>query len=166
MPIVGSRFTRYVGSTPYLDCDVTAVKDTADKIVGNEKNAYTACSKIRKWVHANMTTRADIGITRAASDVLKSKVGVCRDYAILFAALARSAGVPAKVVSGLIYTDKAFYYHAWVECYVGEWVPFDATMDSDFVDATHIKLVGGDATSMFGLAKVIGTLKVDVKDFE
>ena len=166
LPVEGSRFTRYVSSTPYLDCNVAAVKETADEVVGDEKNAYTACSKIRKWVNANMTTRADIGITRAASDVLKSKVGVCRDYAILFAALARGVGVPATVVSGLIYVDEAFYYHAWVECYVGEWIPFDATLDTDFVDATHIKLAGGDATSMFGLAKVIGTLKVDVKDFQ
>ncbi|OFX13704.1 MAG: hypothetical protein A2Z18_08615 [Armatimonadetes bacterium RBG_16_58_9] len=93
-------------------------------------------------------------------------MGVCRDYAILFAALARGAGIPATVVSGVLYTDNAFYYHAWVECYVGQWVPFDATMPTDFVDATHVKLAGGDATTMYSLAKVIGSLRLKVKDFE
>ena len=166
LPVKQSGFSEFLAATPYLDCGVAAVRTQAEKIVGGEKNTYAACSKIRSWVYANLKHRADIGITRAASDVLQSKVGVCRDYAILFAALARSAGIPTTVASGLLYTDGAFYYHAWVECYVGEWVPFDATMPTDFVDATHIKLASGDATSMFTLAKVIGVLKIDVKGFE
>jgi len=95
--------------------------------------------------------------------VIKSKRGVCRDYGILFAALARSAGIPSRIAAGLLYTDGAFYYHVWTECYVGEWVPFDATLPTDFVDATHIKLAEGDAPTMFGLAKVIGSLKAEIK---
>ncbi len=93
-------------------------------------------------------------------------MGVCRDYAILFAALARNRGIPAKVVAGLTCVDGSFYYHAWVECFVGEWVPFDATLPTDFVDATHIKLAEGDATSMFGMAKVIGSLKAKIISYE
>ncbi len=98
--------------------------------------------------------------------MLKSKVGVCRDYAILFAALARRRSVPAKVVSGLLYVNGGFYYHAWVEGYAGKWGPFAATLPTDFVDATHIKLAEGDATSMFGLAKVIGNLKAQIKGYK
>jgi len=166
LPPSTTYFHDYLVSTPYVDHDVPDVAAQSRAIVESERNPYTACSKIRAWVYGNLKAKADIGITRSASDVLKSKVGVCRDYAILFAALARSAGIPSKVVSGLLYTDGAFYYHAWVECYVGKWMPFDATLPSDFVDATHIKLAEGDATTMFGLAKVIGTLKVDIKDYK
>ena len=164
-PVTAPGLGDYLEATPpYIDSDEKSVSDAASQIVGSEKNAYRACAKIRAWVYRNMVVKADIGITRAGSDVLKSKKGVCRDYAILFASLARSAKIPSKVVSGLIYTDGAFYYHAWVECYVGKWVPFDATLSTDFVDATHIKLVEGDATTMFSLARVIGTLKVEVKE--
>jgi len=166
LPISAEGFDQYKASSAYLDCNVKDVSDQAKSIVSDEANSYAACARIRKWIYGNLRPRADIGITRAASDVLKSKVGVCRDYAILFAALARSRGIPSRVVSGLLYTDGAFYYHAWVECYVGQWVSFDATLSSDFVDATHIKLAEGDATSMFALAKVIGSLKVDVKDYK
>ena len=164
LPIDDPKMAQFLISTSYIDCDISSVKDQAEKILGNEKNSYVACSKLRAWINENMHPRADIGITRSASDVLKSKVGVCRDYAILFAGLARSQGIPAKVVAGLVYTNQAFYYHAWVECFVGQWVPFDATMPTDFVDATHIKMAEGDATSMFGLAKIIGSLKVDIKE--
>lgn len=164
LPISRTDLKSYLAATPYVDSDAETIKKQAKQIVGSEKNAWRACSKIRAWIYGNLQTRADIGITRSGADVLKSKVGVCRDYAILFASLARAAKVPSKVVSGLIYTEGAFYYHAWVECWVGKWVPFDATLASDFVDATHIKLAEGDATTMFSLAKVIGTLRVDVKE--
>ncbi|MCE5199512.1 MAG: transglutaminase domain-containing protein [Armatimonadota bacterium] len=166
LPVDPKQFEEYLASTPYLDCDLADVKSKAKEIVGDEANAYVACTKIRKWVFENMTVRGDIGITRSASDVLKSKVGVCRDYGILTAALARAAGIPAKIAAGLLYTNGGFYYHVWVECYVGEWVPFDATLNTDFVDATHIKLAEGDATSMFGLASVIGNLKAEIKDYK
>jgi len=164
LPIHAPALHEYMIATPYVDSDAGPVMSQAQEIVGDQKNAYLACSKLRAWVYGNLKVKSDIGITRSGSDVLKSKVGVCRDYAILFASLARSAGVPSKVVSGLIYTDGAFYYHAWAECYVGKWVAFDATLPSDFVDATHVKLAEGDATTMFTLAKVIGSLKVEVKE--
>lgn len=153
----------FLESTPYLDYDLGGVSAKAAEIVGDEKNAYAACSRLRSWVYQNMRTRADVGISRPASDVLKSREGVCRDYAILLAAFARSAGIPARIAAGLTFTNGAFYYHAWVECWVGEWVPFDATLSTDFVDATHIKLAEGQTSSMFGLARVIGGLKAQVK---
>jgi len=166
LPILKAEFHEYLIATPYVDCDESAVIEQSKQIVGSERNAYAACAKIRAWIYGNLNVKGDIGITRSASDVLKSRVGVCRDYAILFAALARSAGIPCKIASGLIYTEGAFYYHAWVECWVGKWVPFDATLPTDFVDATHIKLAEGDATRMYTLAKVIGTLKVQVKEIK
>ena len=166
LPIGQADMATFLASTPYIDSDQSAVQTQAREIVGEEKNAYLACTKIRAWVNANLQTRANIGITRSGSDVLKSKVGVCRDYAILFASLARSAGIPTRIAAGLVYLEGSFYYHAWDECYVGEWTPFDATLPTDFVDATHIKLAEGDATCMFGLSKVIGSLKADVKSFK
>jgi len=166
LPVDRGKFGTDLASTPYINCDVQAVKDQAKMIVGNEKNAYKACCRLRDWVHANMEPRADIGITRSASDVLQSRVGVCRDYGILLAGLARAAGIPTRIAAGVVYTNGAFYYHVWVDCYVGEWVPFDATLSTDFVDATHIKMAGGDATSMFGLSKVIGSLKAEIKSYK
>ena len=55
-----------------------------------------------------MQSRADIGITRSASDVLQSMVGVCRDYGILFAGLARGAGIPTRIAAGVLYVKRRF----------------------------------------------------------
>ncbi len=153
-------------STPYIDCDNPAIRKQAKEIVAMEKNITIVCSRLRNWIYKNMQTQTDIGITRSASDVLSTRTGVCRDYAILFAGLARSLGVPTRVVSGLVYADDAFYYHAWVECWTGRWTAYDATLSTDYVDATHIKLAEGDATSMFTLSRVIGGLKARVVSYD
>jgi hypothetical protein len=166
LPIKDKALDSYLKPSPYLQCDAPEIKAKAAEIVSNEKSAYKAAERIRSWVSANMKPQADIGIARPAIDVLKNKVGVCRDYAVLFASLARAAGIPTKIDAGLIYMNGHFYYHAWVEAYVGEWVVFDATLKSDFVDATHIKLTEGDATNMFEMASVFGTLKAEIVKFQ
>ncbi|MCL5104746.1 MAG: lasso peptide biosynthesis protein [Armatimonadetes bacterium] len=165
-PINDEKYSEFLASALYLNCDDKSMQDRVRKIVGDEKNAFRACAEIRQWINGYMKADPSIGITRSASDVLKSRKGVCRDYGILFAALARAAGIPAKIAAGVLYTNGAFYYHVWVECFVGEWVPFDATLPTDYVDATHIKMAEGDATSMFGLSKVIGSLKAEVVSYK
>jgi len=83
---------------------------------------------------------------------------------VLFGALARSAGLPTRLVGGLVYAEGRFFYHAWVECWTGAWTPFDATMDTDFVDATHMKFAQGDPTDMMMVFAVVGKLSVKVLD--
>lgn len=166
LPIKNESVAKYIEPTAYLQCDAKEIKAKAAEIVGDEKNAYVAASKIRKWVANYMIPQADSGIPRTSLDVLKARTGVCRDYAVLYAALARAAGIPTKIVAGMEYMDGVFYYHAWAESYVGKWIAFDATMKNDFVDATHIKLAEGDATDMFKMSSVFGNLKAEIVRFE
>lgn len=60
------------------------------------------------------------GYLPVLDSVLKSKKGICFDYASLMAGMLRSQGVPVKLVVG--YTGKA--YHAWVNVWSEEtgWV--------------------------------------------
>lgn len=74
--------------------------------------------------------------------------------------------MPTRLVSGMVFWKGRFYYHAWAESYVGEWIPVDATLAEDFVDATHIKLTEGEATSMFGLAKTMGSFKAEILEYK
>jgi hypothetical protein len=62
-------------------------------------------------------------------DVLKNKLGICYDYAAVFASMLRSQGIRAKLVMG--YTTNVREYHAWNEVFVnGKWVVVDTTFDS------------------------------------
>lgn len=61
--------------------------------------------------------------------VLKDGKGICYDYAVLFAAMLRSQGIPAKLIKG--YRDGMNTYHAWNEVYLdGSWKVMDTTYDA------------------------------------
>lgn len=64
-------------------------------------------------------------------ETLKTRTGICYDYASLMAAMLRSQGIPTKLVKG--YAEKVDGYHAWNEIYdesKGKWIIVDATYDS------------------------------------
>jgi transglutaminase-like putative cysteine protease len=81
----------------------------------------------------------EAGVTRADSpidDVLKAKKGVCQDFAHLMIAICRSWGVPARYVSGYLFTDRKHgdrsdpdATHAWVEVFLPSlrWLGLDPT---------------------------------------
>lgn len=80
----------------------------------------------------------------------KRRRGDCTEDAALLAALARAAGIPARVVSGLAYersayhgTASAFFPHAWTTAYVdGKWRSFDMTNEG--FSSAHIALSVSD----------------------
>jgi len=80
---------------------------------------------------------------------------------MLFVALARAAGLPARPVAGLLYLDGRYYYHAWPEVYLGDWVAVDPTFDQFPADAAHLRLAVGSLARQIELARLIGTLKLE-----
>lgn len=72
--------------------------------------------------------------------------GDCTEDALVLAALARAAGIPARVASGMSYTRtsyhgaaNAFLPHAWVVAWVdGHWKSYDISLEG--FDVTHIAL--------------------------
>ena len=76
--------------------------------------------------------------------------------------------LPARVVSGLLYSGGAFVGHMWTEVYVGAWIPLDATLGRGTVGADHIAL---SSSSLEGVAlgdmfiqlvRVLGNLDIEV----
>jgi transglutaminase-like putative cysteine protease len=155
----------YTSDAPYLSLDSPQVRNQAKEVAGSETNLATLVCKLHDWVNVHMTPGFSMGLPRAAVSVLGDPQGVCRDYAILYTALARAAGVPTKVCGGIVAFEGRFYYHAWAESYIGKvggWVAVDPTVPGRFVDATHIALTMGDPSSMYNLTGDVGTVKVTV----
>jgi transglutaminase-like putative cysteine protease len=82
------------------------------------------------------------GVTEADSPIdlaLKAGRGVCQDFAHIMIAVCRSWSIPARYVSGYLFTDRAIgdrsdpdATHAWVEVFLPSlrWVGFDPTNNS------------------------------------
>ena len=89
-------------------------------------------------------------------------------------ALARAAGLPARINVGIVYADasqlppgmdgrhSAFYYHAWPSVFTGEWVDMDPTLGGPLVDAAYVTLASGELDDQMRLLGVFGRLSVDV----
>ena len=161
--------SRWLKDAPYLGSGNLVLQRQAKIVVGGETDRLAIAKKIRDFVHKHMKEQRNIGVPRSAPEILKSRDGVCRDYATLFTALARASGVPTRICTGIVYHKDRFFYHAWAECQVGTedvWVPFDPTLPMDFVDATHIKFAHGDPTDMYQAVPIVGRIKVEVVSFK
>jgi transglutaminase-like putative cysteine protease len=72
-------------------------------------------------------------VTTPLSEVLARRRGVCQDFAHLMIAICRSAGIPARYVSGYLHVEDPTQghgaMHAWVEAFVpaSGWIGFDPT---------------------------------------
>ena len=74
-------------------------------------------------------------------------------------------GIPARECVGLVYTNHAFFYHAWTEAYCGKWISMDATLNQMPADATHVKLVHGGLDKQAELMALMGKLQLDILDY-
>ena len=134
----------------------------AKRIVGSQTDVHGAAFAIRKYVYETMQPNAGIGVLRDANEILDSKVGVCRDYAMLTVTLLRAAGIPARLASGIVNWDGTFYYHAWAEAWDGHhWVGIDSTSDDNQVSAAHVKLGEGNVDEAFSFT-FLGKAKIEV----
>lgn len=148
-----------------IESDSPRIREQAQQIVGEEKDAYAAAQKIVLWVGRSL--KKDYGASAdRATDVLRQRKGDCTEHSLLAVSLLRASGIPARRVDGVIYMVNqdqvpALYWHEWVEAWVGEWTQMDPTFEEPVASAVHFGVgLEGNAE----ITPLIGTLKVvDVK---
>ena len=147
-----------------IQSDDQVIVSEAKNIVGKERDAVTVVKMLLNWMHDNIEKRPTMSIP-SAREVLKMRVGDCNEHAALFTAFARSLGIPARICGGIVYSRGSFYYHAWDEVFLQDWVSVDPLMNQFPADATHIKLVEGDLDKQLPLLGLLGKLKVEVVEY-
>jgi len=160
LPIPPKDFQEELSPTLFIQSRDARVQKLAKELIGAETNAWEAARKIRAWVDVNIQDVGTAAMSNAV-ETLDSKKGDCTEHTVLFVALARAAGIPARECAGLTAIDggKGFYYHAWPEVWVGQWVAMDPTLGQDVADATHIALAHGSIADMGRVVGIIGKLK-------
>ncbi len=161
LPYTGNDHRADLAATPLLQIDHPRVRSAATEALRGEPDATHAVSRLLQWIGAYMKQVPTVSIPNALQ-VLDERQGDCNEHAVLFAALARAAGLPTRVAAGVVYLEGAFYYHAWDEVWLGEWVAVDPTFGQFPADPTHIKFVQGGPEEQFEILAVIGRLGIDV----
>ena len=161
LPIADTQLAPYLRPTPFVQSDHPSLKALAKKILHGENDAHRAATKLKDWVYREIAKQPTVSIPNALQ-VLQNKKGDCNEHTVLFNALARAAGIPAKTVVGVVYLRGAFYYHAWSEVWLGDWVSLDSVLNQFPADVTHIKFLEGEIDRQIDILQLIGNLKIEV----
>jgi transglutaminase-like putative cysteine protease len=85
-------------------------------------------------------------VTTTASEAFEKGQGVCQDHAHIFIACCRSIGIPARYVSGYLFTKDGslLQTHAWADVYLtnGGWQSFDVS-NGMMASEAHVRLAIG-----------------------
>ena len=137
----------FLGASAYIQTDAPTIHAKAEEILDGEVNSWRAAEKLCEWVYTAITDKKMSGGFGSSLTVLETRSGDCTEHTVLFIALARAAGIPARICSGIAFAKDAFYYHFWPEVYVGKWVQMDPTFGQTIADANHIQLGGSTVES-------------------
>lgn len=144
---VDAAHLEYTKAASFIDI-TPEIEKQASEIAAGETDAMRVIFKIADWTRKNIeydlsTLTAET--VQKSSWVLTNKQGVCDEITNLFISMLRSLGIPARFVSGMVYSNINYTWgpHGWAEVYLPDigWVPFDVTFGQyGWIDPSHIKL--------------------------
>jgi len=162
-PLAQGDPARYLKATLAAPSNLGEIRDLAAKISGARGTEAEKIDRILAWMDENIAKEAIDSFT--AIDVLRERRAECQGHAYLFAALARAAGIPVRIVNGIVYSAEhgGFLYHTWNEAWIAGrgWQPVDATFGQAHADATHLKLIEGEQPGdLVPLVGLVGRIKI------
>ncbi len=147
--------------TPYVQSDSKEIQKLASDIISDQRDQVDRVKDLGLWVYENLEKRPVLGIPDALT-TLQNRQGDCNEHAALFAALARAAAIPARIVAGVTYHKEAFYYHAWNEVCLGDqWVSVDTTTNQFPADLSHLRFIQGEMQEQVRIGGLLGKLSIE-----
>lgn len=157
------RFAAELAAEPLLQVNDPAIVALAVRLAGHERDPRVVAERIARWVHDSLAKEITVSVPNAVQ-VLRTRRGDCNEHTQLFTALARAVGIPTRIATGLAYVDGKFYYHAWPEVRLRDWVAVDPTFGQFPADAAHLRFVRGGLTRQGELLRLVGNLQLEVLD--
>ena len=146
-------YLRYTKREDDLQTDNWAIAAVAKQLKSEYANPYQYAQAAYNFVTDHMTYLEPNSVPFTAADSLLAGQGQCQHYAILFVALCRAGGIPARVASGnvglsLDSDSESRGLHAWGEFLlpgVG-WIPADTTWGDLDYSSTHQYWFGNETS--------------------
>jgi len=153
--------TEFLAPTPFMESDAPEIIAATENAVADARRPLAKAGNLVRWVHNALEKKPVLSVPTAL-ETLRQREGDCNEHAVLLAAMARAAGIPARVEAGLVYMDGRFYYHAWNSLYLGRWITADALMNQLPADVTHIRLVRGAPGDQANILGAIGRIRIQI----
>jgi hypothetical protein len=162
--------SRYLAPERFIESDDPDIAAESERALERTTGTRARAERLVRHVNGLLEKKPTISLP-SAREVLRTKVGDCNEHTVLYVALARAAGIPARIATGVAYTRGAFYYHAWPEIYIEEqgqglWLPVDPTFNQFPADAMHVRFALGGLEKQAAIVPLIGRLKMAVLDLQ
>jgi transglutaminase-like putative cysteine protease len=154
-----------------IESDAPEIIAEAQKAIGGMTGDRQRAERLVRHVNALLDKKPTVSLP-SAREVLRTRVGDCNEHTVLYVAMARAVGLPARIAVGMVYIHGAFYYHAWPEVFIDEgggrglWLPVDPTLNQFPADTTHLRLTRGGLEKQTVILPLLGRLRMTVEDFE
>ncbi len=126
----------------------------ARQAVNGSNDAQQRLARLVEFVHDYIAYRPR-DPERSVLETMAERAGDCTEFADLLTTLARAAGLPARTVMGLAYSERSeasLAFHAWNEVWLdGAWHAVDPTWNQLRADATHIPLPDNQAALLHSM---------------
>lgn len=122
-----AEFAEDLAPTPLMESDHPELIAAARATVAGAPDARTAAYRLARFVHDALGKESPAAASATALEILRDRVGDCSEHCVLFVALCRAAGIPARRTSGYVNVGSMWGGHAWAEIWVGAWIGADPT---------------------------------------
>lgn len=147
---------------PLIQSNDPRIVEQARRIAGDSRNPAEVARLLNDWVYREVKKDITLSVP-SALQVLDAMQGDCNEHTVLYVALARALGLPARTAVGLVHVRGSFYYHAWPEVWLGNaWVAVDPTLGQFPADAAHLRFLVGGLARQVELIRLIGRLGLEV----
>lgn len=113
--------------TAGIDSDILKARAIYDYLVRNYSYDYAKAATVRSGYIPNI------------EEIARLRKGICYDYSVVYAAMLRSVGIPARLAKG--YTSNFDGYHAWNEVWIQGrgWIVVDTTVDAYYLTRNVVR---------------------------
>ena len=156
------RINKYL--VPYLArTDITAKVEQFARKIAADVNWETVpfLIQLAEYISNDFTyEQRETGDAYSPDEILKYRVGSCRDYSRLYISTCRSLGIAARFVSGYLFGNllQDHELHAWAEVYLpgAGWRGFDPTIGAA-ISGNHVSVAA--SADFNSIAPVMGSFR-------
>ncbi len=162
LPSKDHAVSNYLGADEFVLTSHKSVRGNALNMATLEKND---AFRLAKYLNSNLyltIKTAPLFVLTNSLDTFKSHVGDHLQRTVMFTSFARAAGLPTRLIGGLVYREGYFYFHTWPEVWFGRWIPVDPTLAQFPADVTHIPLKEGTLKDVASMANGFKLLNLEI----
>jgi len=142
--LTAAERARYTASTAHIPAEHPALKAAAERVAGAEPEPMIVADRLVRYVSRRLANSSRGASSATALEAFRKRSGDCTEHSALLVALARSRGIPARRVSGLVHAGRSFIFHQWAEVYIDDrWVPCDPSKGLLGLPACYLRLGTG-----------------------